>query len=240
MKKRSPPMRKGTMDKQIYQMTVENDEYGLLGTAEYDKGDVFVDIGAHVGYVSAEMLYRGVGFIFAFEIHPDNFKILRRHIGDLSEQVSVHKVAVWKSGADLDTEFEVHPSEPWGPNANTGAPTVAPRMNRGVARVGIIEFDTVITIAQNVASGKVIVKIDAEHSEWPCLLTSENLGLIDLLVGEYHVIPHVDESSVFYVAGYDKFYWRDLELKLTGAGFNHIDSYPIREDIGIFRAKRVK
>lgn len=48
----------------------------------FDKGEIFYDIGAHIGYFSAiaAMINDGAGMVIAFEPRPMNARFFRRHI----------------------------------------------------------------------------------------------------------------------------------------------------------------
>lgn len=56
-------------------------ETSIMGR-DLKKGDVFVDVGAHIGYhtILASELVGQAGHVFAFEPEPDNFKILQKNI----------------------------------------------------------------------------------------------------------------------------------------------------------------
>jgi hypothetical protein len=93
------------------------------------------------------------------------------------------------------------------------------------------------------------VKIDCEGSEFPILLTSRTLHLIDEIVGEFHEFgpedrPHDDTiSPEAAVPGHDRFTMIVLKRALSEAGFVvevlHHPAYP-RERLGWWFARRAK
>ena len=54
-------------------------------------GDVFVDVGANIGYFSvlAASVVGDDGAVFAFEPDPDNFRLLRRNVALNGQQASI-------------------------------------------------------------------------------------------------------------------------------------------------------
>lgn len=79
-------------------------------------GDVFVDIGAHVGYhaaLAASLVGPG-GRVFAFEADPENFSRLRENLAVFSWATALNQ-AVWSSSGTVGFERSSQPSESgWG------------------------------------------------------------------------------------------------------------------------------
>ncbi|MEN3025727.1 MAG: FkbM family methyltransferase [Candidatus Methanosuratincola petrocarbonis] len=68
------------------------------------KGEVFVDVGAHIGKYTIEMakLVGPAGRVFAFEADPDNFNLLKRNvkINNLNN-VSTYNIVAWNSESKI-------------------------------------------------------------------------------------------------------------------------------------------
>ncbi len=82
------------------------------------------------------------------------------------------------------------------------------------------------------------MKIDCEGAEWPILLDSLRLYMIDEIIGEYHPITNPKDWSCLVHYGLDK-YDRDT---LVGVLEKHMFRVEIEEtgQLGKFRAWREK
>jgi len=79
-------------------------------------GDVFIDIGAHIGYhaVLGALLVRSSGTVFAFEADPENFPRLPDHLRPFPWGTAVNR-PVWSSSAPVVFERSSQPGESgWG------------------------------------------------------------------------------------------------------------------------------
>ena len=70
-----------------------------------------------------------------------------------------------------------------------------------------------------------MVKVDCEGSEYPILLTSKTLHLVDAIVGEFHEFgtddePHTGINEILRVPNYDRFTIKVLKQALERAGFD--------------------
>ena len=156
-------------------------EYGAVDFA----GKTVVDVGAHIGSFSILAAMNGARRILAYEAGAENFALLVQNCAALPA-VECRHAAVWRS----DT---VEPVLEWREAANrenTGGGTVLecdsiagePARAGPGSPVAAIALDDVIERAGTVD----LLKIDAEGSEYPILLTSRRLGRVGVIVGEYH------------------------------------------------------
>jgi methyltransferase FkbM-like protein len=76
-----------------------------------------------------------------------------------------------------------------------------------------IPFDDIILGAATVD----LLKIDAEGSEYPILLTSRTLDRVREIVGEYHAVSEVPESQA--IPGYPEWTIQNLGQHLVLNGF---------------------
>ena len=98
-----------------------------------------------------------------------------------------------------------------------------------------VALDDVLT-----AYGAVrVLKLDVEGAEFPILLTSSRLDLVDTVIGEYHEFTDdaMDAMASDSVVGTER-YTLDLLCRcLTSAGFG-VRSTPSRNGRGFFAADR--
>ncbi len=134
-------------------------------------GDVFIDVGANVGYYSL-LAARSVGVngnVVAVEASPVMFDQLRRNTGAdrLGDRVRlVNKAAAAKSGGKL-TVFS-------GPRHNTGMSTTLSTRGLDVeATIEALRLDQIFTCEE--AASIRIVKIDVEGAEPDVLAGMSNL-----------------------------------------------------------------
>ena len=116
-----------------------------------------------------------------------------------------------------------------------------------------VAFDGIVDRVTNNGQHRVrLLKLDCEGAEWPVLLTSQRLGLIDEICGEFHEIggqfPEIGEDRagqqpVFSFANLEKFTIDVLVDHLNDAGFTvtwhrHTRPTGALEGLGLFFATR--
>lgn len=213
--------RPGTWDAAIARQVVAG-EYGTLDF----RGKVVLDIGAHIGGFSVLAARNGARRVVACEPEPGNAELLRHNVAPFP-QCEVREVAVWRSDVALEDDLSWAPSE----NAvNTGGGGVyEERLPNGPRTlVKPLAFDRLLDDLGVVD----LLKLDCEGSEYPILLTSQRLGLVREIVGEWHDVPMQLNGS----AGAD---WNPIGLfaALVEAGFEVTHS-PLGVRLGKFHARR--
>lgn len=220
-------LRPDTIDRRIFREVVIHNEYQL--PARFDRRDVVLDVGAHIGSFALAALRRGAGAVYCCEANPDNFRLLQMNLRPYADRVRTSELAVWRS--DRPTAY-LHFRNPTPRNTGAGAVSTEPDGLMVAARA----FDDLI--AEAVADGRRVrlVKLDCEGSEWPILFTSRMLHLVDSLCGEYH---WVDAAGPFAVAGHAQFTPAVLERFLSEQGFR-VRTRPMTKDprAGLFFAER--
>ena len=116
-----------------------------------------------------------------------------------------------------------------------------------------LAFDEIVDLATNHGEKQVrLLKLDCEGAEWPILLTSQRLHLIDEICGEFHEIGgqfleinenRLLEQPVFSLGNCRKFTIDALVKHLEDAGFTvsyHRHKRPTGalEGLGLFFATR--
>jgi FkbM family methyltransferase len=123
-------------------------------------GDVFIDIGAHIGYhaVLASSLVGPSGSVFAFEPDPSNFARLQDHLRPFSWGTALNKAA-WSTTDTLLFERSSEPGE-----SGWATLTTVRDLKRGEhIPVGTVSLDD--WTAENCVGNVAAIKIDAEGSE---------------------------------------------------------------------------
>lgn len=230
--------RPGTWDQTVFNSVAIQNEYRL--PARLRRGDIVVDIGMHIGSFCYAALSRGSRQVFGFEANPHNFVAASQNLKQFGKRVQVYQKAVWRSDRVV-----THLS--FSPNAvNNAAGHVL--LPGGEFEVEALAFDDAMREITLEGRKRVrLLKIDCEGSEFPILLTSRTLHLIDSIVGEYHEYgpaggPHVIPEQA-QVAGYERFTVEVLTQVLCRAGFT-IDAIQPHPDptvsTGIFWASRTR
>lgn len=220
----------------VWQSVVAGNEYRLPPKIHHDS--VIVDIGAHIGCFALAAYERGARRIFCYEADSENYFQLMENVEWLDHklQIFTYNVAVWRSDLDLcwrDLKLPFTDSEL--PNVGGGGNVL---LNRADTKKWsrVLPFDIVIEQATNDGESRVfIAKFDCEGSEWPILLTSSKLHMIDWIVGEYHEIggpnmKYVRDDQVHpttipesaKIPGWSEYTAEGLKSFLEYAGFNTI------------------
>ena len=164
--------------------------------------------------------------------------------------------AVWRSDPNDDElrfdGYQVFPQSflDLAGVVNTGGGSVMWGVGEPVQKVA---FDDVVDLATNRGERRVrLLKLDCEGAEWPILLTSRRLHLIDEIVGEFHELggPFLEigedrpsNAQVFHSDRVAAFTIEELVRFLRDAGFcvtysRHVRPGGALEGLGYFFATR--
>jgi FkbM family methyltransferase len=227
--------RPGTIDEDIFQAVNLYNEYRLPDA--FGPDDVVLDVGTHIGSFCHAALVRGAGRVVGFEAEAGNFRCAERNLAGFGDRVRLENVAAWRSDQG-PTTLVFHP----GDEVNTGGGNVG--WADAGREVPALPFDDLVRRATDGGRRRVrFLKIDCEGSEFPILLTSKLLHLIDEIAGEFHEFhgdfdPY-DVPARFRVAGVDRLTIDELAAALRRSGFNVSWERNGRTNIGMFYAKRV-
>jgi FkbM family methyltransferase len=225
--------RSDSIDQGIYFLVVHRNEYRLPDRFQPD--DLVVDIGAHIGAFTYAVLRRGSRCVHAVEAGLENFQIASENLRPYIERGEVALVhgAAWRSDDNDDRLwFEGHPRFQGFPGldgvVNTGGGSVCwSREGEPVPKVAFDPF--MLKITDDGRRRIRLLKLDCEGAEWPILLTSRTLHLVDEICGEFHEIGgqfvEIDQASdprgpVFGFDGIDRFTIGLLRRRLNEAGFD--------------------
>src|SRR5215213_9325304 len=225
--------RNGTLDQAIFDGVVVHNEYRL--PERFAPGDMVIDVGAHIGSFAEAVVSRGCRNVTCIEPDRSNFEIaaanLRPHIE--AGRVELVRGAAWRSDRNADDlRFDGYHAFPesfpgMAGIINTGGGSVIWGGGEPVAKVA---FDDIVDRVTNRGERRVrLLKLDCEGAEWPILLTSRRLELIDEIVGEFHEIggPFLEiaedrpsKAHVFHSERVAEFTIEELIRWLGGAGFS--------------------
>lgn len=185
--------RQGTWDENIWRSVVDNNEYGLT---PLKSDDVVVDIGAHIGGFTYKALDCGAGLVVAVEPDTESANYWRHnlHTACKAENRSILiTAACWRSDKKAKT---VHYA---AVGLNTGGGNT---LGGTGVEVRAVSLDAIVRFAADLAdNGRIrLLKMDCEGAEWPILLTTHLLPLVDEVIGEYHEIDDLNDWEAAKVA----------------------------------------
>jgi FkbM family methyltransferase len=248
--------RRGTLDHAIFNGVVELNEYRL--PACFASTDIVIDVGAHIGSFAYAVVTRGGEHVYSLEPDRANCACLRENLKPYIEKGYVQLIerAVWRSDPN-DDELRFDGYHPFPRSfagmegiLNTGSGSVIWGAGDPVEKISL---DDVIDLATSHGERRVrLLKLDCEGAEWPALLTSRRLHLIDEIVGEFHEIGglflEISEdrsptSPVFQTDRIARFTIDELVRSLEAAGFQVTHRRHRRPDgavegLGLFFADR--
>jgi FkbM family methyltransferase len=262
--------RPGTVDRMIYNGVVARNEYHLPD--RFTPSDVVIDVGAHIGSFAHAAVQRGCRQVRCFEPDRDNCNNAAVHLREYIDAgwVRLSQTAVWRSDANDDQlrfdGYQMFPKSFAGMEGilNTGNGSVLWGAGDAVAKIAL--DDVIDEITGNGAkdagggnsgsgTGRVrLLKLDCEGAEWPILLTSRRLHLVDEIAGEFHELggPYLEIGEdrpaaplVFQSDRVTHFTIEELARVLTEVGFkvaHHRHRRPdgALEGLGMFFAERTR
>ena len=248
--------RGGTLDRAIFNAVVVLNEYQLPDS--FAPGDIVIDVGAHIGSFAEAAVSRGCRKVYCVEPDRSNFELAAVHLRPYIDRGYVQLVrgAAWRSDRNTDElYFDGHhpfPKSFAGMEGitNTGNGSVIWGRGEPVPKVA---FDEIVDLVTDCGKSPVrLLKLDCEGAEWPILLTSQRLGLIDEICGEFHEIggefleiseDRPTQEPVFSLGNSAKYTIDVLVKYLTKAGFTityrrHQRPTGAVEGLGLFFATR--
>ncbi|MCO5240869.1 MAG: FkbM family methyltransferase [Chitinophagaceae bacterium] len=159
--------------------------------SHFKKGEIFFDIGAHIGYFSAmaSVLNNGEGKVFAFEPRPMNIDFFKKHMAkNHFSDVTLFEVAVG------DTDKEVR----FDSNRGSATGRIAPDGNLEVKQVSVGRM-----VKEGSLPVPTFIKIDVEGGEIEVLKGLEEL--IATTKPKLLVATHNAECHSFVLEFLDKY-----------------------------------
>ncbi len=163
-------LRSGTQDEIICQEVLEQNEYRLPD--KFEREDVIVDIGAHIGAFAVACLERGAGRVYCYEPDLKNFELLVNNTAPYGNRCFCYNCAVW------DTDEKPISFRSGGIEGTA----------MGDVYVGSENPVKCITMRQllfNLDGDIRLLKIDAEGAEYR-ILNGMDLKDVQEIIGEWH------------------------------------------------------
>lgn len=243
-----PEFRKGTADSNIWNSVVKHREYGEF---VFKDSDIVLDIGMHIGAFSYLALSLGAGEVWGFEASNENYKEAVKNLSSFGLRAKVFRMAVARSTQTPDLLFfSGWRAFPDGRQNTGGGNVLWKTSGEAVPAVGL---DTILEYATQQGRMEIrLLKIDAEGSEYPILLTSRCLLLVREIVGEFHEFGMVREPGKPWetwarkdipeacrIEGIEAFSMALLKSRLEQSGFA-VEFTRCQADprLGQFRARR--
>src|SRR5215217_759045 len=176
----------------IFNGVVALNEYRLPD--RFAARDLVIDVGAHIGSFAYAAVQRGARHVLSIEPDPTNCTFAAENLRPYIDKghVKLMQHAVWRSDPnDDELRFDGYHAFPQSfaemrGVLNTGDGSVIWGVGEPVAKVA---FDDLVDMLTNRGERRVrLLKLDCEGAEWPIVLTSRRLELIDEIVGEFHEI----------------------------------------------------
>jgi FkbM family methyltransferase len=248
--------RRGTLDRMIFNDVVSGNEYRLPD--RFAASDIVIDGGAHIGCFAHAVVTRGGETVCSIEPDPANCAIAAEHLRPHIDQgfVRLMQGALWRSDPNDDElrfdGYHAFPRSYAGMEGivNTGNGSVVWGVGEPVAKIA---FDELVDAITGRGERRVrLLKLDCEGAEWPIVLTSRRLHLIDEICGEFHEIggPYLEISEdrpskqpIFCTGRPANYTIDELVRVLNEAGFavtwrRHRRPTGVLEGLGLFFAKR--
>jgi len=172
------------------------DIYGLAGM-DLGPGDVFIDAGANVGFVSIAVasLYPDARLI-AFEPAPKTFEILQRNIRDNGiDNITAVNKAVNADGRHLD--MMVMHGDSGASNAFINASVAERYQSENIGEMVCVEALSLDAVFDEFSIERcAFLKLDCEGAEYEVLRTTDMLDRIDRIAMELHVdLRHLENTT---------------------------------------------
>jgi FkbM family methyltransferase len=178
----------GSMSADWVAWELQADEYRLT-RMHFDKGDVVIDIGAHIGLFSMYLAKRWPGItIYAFEPFPTNFRNCADNLVlNGVTNVVLSPVGIASCRRLLTMKTDAHNSG--------GASAIVRTFDSDLTASGV----TAITLEEVFSLHQIrrckLLKIDCEGMEYEILTGARVLEKIEYLAGEFHASAYLQDRG---------------------------------------------
>ena len=159
-----------------------------LGKMDLQSGDVFIDVGANIGFVSLFVAKKYPDAkIYAFEPAPDTFGAFEKNIAqNQTHNVTALNMAINGDGRDL--ELLIMPGDSGASNA-FGTTEVVERFKENMgATVVTVSATTLDQVFEDYSiTNCKVLKLDCEGAEYEVLRTTSVLEKVEHIVMELHI-----------------------------------------------------
>lgn len=204
-----PAMYRSQSEKDTWYAIVVENEYHC---PQFLPTDIVIDIGANIGSFVKRAHLMGSREIYGFEPSAYYLEAAKANVGDL-EGVRLFQQAVVRS--DEKRKAQYFHDGGMGTFVDHGDAVESASLDEILEELGPVRF----------------LKIDAEGAEYPVLMTSKRLHLVQEIAGEFHLGNFAQDLP------YDATI-TDLEASLRGAGFDQIVFIQNAASTGNFYCRR--
>lgn len=163
-----PRVYRSQMEKDIWHSIAVENEYRLPDLAP---DDIVIDIGANIGAFSHLAYRKGSRSIYAFELEGHNMEAAVPNIEGMEDGIALYHCAVVRGDEHRSPQYVYNGS--WNSFGVVGTPVPSRSLDEILDPHDSVRF----------------LKIDCEGCEWPILYTCSQLGKVQEIAGEYHLIP---------------------------------------------------
>jgi len=185
-------VRRETNDSEVVNSVMVYDEYKVT-FFPYKSGDVFIDIGAHIGTWSVLMAIYDSSFkIYCYEPIPENYELIKANINinGLNNQIYSFQYAVSDYSCGAQRIFYTNDAT----HKFVGSPQGG---SKTIFEAQCISLNDIFE--KNKINKCRVLKIDCEGCETYAFRTlkKEHLKKIDFVIGEFHPFLGVDREKFF-------------------------------------------
>lgn len=146
----------------------------------FDKFDILVDIGAHIGAVSLGVS-NSCSKIYSVEANPRTFRLLKMNVLLNQQREKIKCINKAVTGKDKD---EIH----FSLNSSSLRSSVCIEENEGYIKVDTISLKEIISSVYKKSSEKALLKLDCEGSEFSIIQSANErtLQFFDVIFLEWH------------------------------------------------------
>lgn len=184
-------IRENSNDQQIIDEIRIKNQYLSRGMGVFDKGDIVIDIGAHIGVFSIECAIRGA-VVYAFEPDPENYEILVRNIDANNFRHIITPVR--KAVSNTNGIYSLYLDR-----LNYGSHSLIKKyvdhLSGDKVDVEVLSIDVILDMFEKVK----LVKLDCEGAEYR-ILKGADLGKVERITMELHDRKKSSELAKYLMA----------------------------------------
>jgi FkbM family methyltransferase len=237
-------IRPGTNDDHIIAEVRGINAYRL--PEQFGPTDIIIDVGAHIGAFADLCLERGAGHCYCFEACGDNYDLAEQNLAVYGERAQIRHAAIIGESRTRPATVRFTGMTRFASGLiNSGGGNVLwPGGDNCIGHseeCRALSFDEVVDEILPPWRTIRLLKLDCEASEFPILLTSQQLPWIDEIVGEFHEVGPEQYAALppwAKVEGHDCYRVRDIALRLKSYGFRTEIEVAPGSHIGKFFARR--
>ncbi len=223
--------RKGKNDYNTLCSCIKHDEYHIQQLGK--QGELFIDIGAHVGGATIAAAQFGMKTI-SVEIFPENVELITQNLalsGLSPDDRIVAKAIHHTAGQQISMIYGDPTTESGLHHQFIGSTTDKVPANVARNRVKMVPTTSLVELFAKIDRCRIL-KIDCEGAEWQCFknVPDSIFDRIDFIVGELHMVPDAKASSPLDFLKLFRNKFDDVSTEFGEVGFQAAAA----QNVGIF------